>query len=670
MPLIGLEGELQRKYDWAKSVRQQYERQWLTNIAFYQGNQWLYYDKMTRQLVDAKRFMPSHKVALVINLVRPVLRTELAKLTKQKPVYNVVANTPDFDDKDQARIENYVLDHIWRKLKLDQVFSEALLWAILTGTGYVMTTWDADAGDVVVDYRQQIDEFGRPMVDDEGNPVPVIDSNGEPVVENVFSIGELNVEVPGSFEVYLDPLAKRPSDVGWFFRERVVDADEASYKYNTKISPESVTVIGASLEGNVLGSQKLEGRNVCILREFWQKPSLQYPLGRYIITTGNWRVIYSGENPYADSGVDLPLSVITHIPNPGRVYGDSVATDLVPIQTAYNKTRSQIVEVQNLMAWPKVLAAKGSLDTEPTSRAGEIVEYNGSLPAPSFWTPPGIPAYVVRELDRAWQEMIEVSGVHEATRGSVPANVRSGIAIAYVQEQDETRLVLTAHSYEAAIEDTCTKILRIARKYYVEPRTIRIVGPDRATKVAQFYGKDIPADADVHVVAGSSLPKSVIARQQFILDMWNARLIQDPAVAMRLLEFGNVEELYEDADLDISQAERENEAMAAGAPAVVEDFHNHTLHILQHNRFRKSERYDGLPQEIKQAFAAHVFQHMSMGGQLGVQPVAAQGTLGGLDLQSRVQRQALAQQLGIAAAQQGRVENIGQQERNLAKNRI
>lgn len=605
--------DLKKRYDWAREARRVYEKQWLVNIAFYLGDQWIYYDKTTGQLVNAKSFMPAHKVAIVVNQVMPAVRTELAKLTKQRPVCRVISATSDFDDKDEARVKNAILDHIWHKIGLDRTLRDALLWALLTGTGFLIPYWNADAGDTIVDYAVQVDEFGNPILDEEGNPIPVVDETGAYVVKDVFNIGELAVDAASPFEVLVDPLAKDTENIRWFFRDRVMEVEEVYYTYGVKVPSSTVNVL-SYLDNRILGSRKIEGKDVCVVTEYWERPSKKYPLGRYVIFSSDV-VIYVGDNPYADAGVPLPLAIIQHVPVPGRVYADSVVTQLIPVQVEYNKTRSQLIETKNLTAFPKVLAPKGSLPVTPTSRPGEVVEYIPTFGRPEFWTPPALPAYVIRELDRAREELIEISGIHEATRGAIPSSIRSGVAIAYITEQDETRLNVTAHSYEEAIAKLCTYLLRLARKYYIEPRTMRIVGPDRSSKVVQFYGKDIPEDADVYVEAGSSLPKSTVAKQQMLLDLWNAGVIRDPSVMLKLLEFGNLEDLYHDADLDIDQATRENDMMQQGIMPVVEDFHVHELHIREHNRFRKTEKYEQLPAEIKAIFAQHVAQHQTFLGQ-------------------------------------------------------
>jgi len=135
------------------------------------------------------------------------------------------------------------------------------------------------------------------------------------------------------------------------------------------------------------------------------------------------------------------------------------------------------------------------------------------------------------------------------------------------------------------------------------------------------------------VQSGSSLPPSRVARQEFVMQLWAARIIQDPRVVLRLLEFGNVEGLYEDLNLDIAQAQRENERLKNGDPnVVVEDFHNHEVHIYEHDKFRKTAEYEALPDEIKELFRRHVEEHRRMWQQ------EVLGSLGGMTGQQQEQQ--------------------------------
>jgi hypothetical protein len=51
--------------------------------------------------------------------------------------------------------------------------------------------------------------------------------------------------------------------------------------------------------------------------------------------------------------------------------------------------------------------------------------------------------------------------------------------------------------------------------------------------------------------------------------------------------------------------------ITAGAPGLipVDDFDLHEVHLEEHNRYRMSQEYETLPDQIKQQFQKHVQQH-------------------------------------------------------------
>ena len=94
---------------------------------------------------------------------------------------------------------------------------------------------------------------------------------------------------------------------------------------------------------------------------------------------------------------------------------------------------------------------------------------------------------------------------------------------------------------------------------------------------------------------------------------------------LQLLEFGNVSEIFDDVDLDTSQAKRENEQFinhqnlqrvphplevgqwVVSLPAF--DFEDHEIHIQTHNKLRKSPRYRQMTEELRKGLDFHVMVH-------------------------------------------------------------
>jgi len=72
-----------------------------------------------------------------------------------------------------------------------------------------------------------------------------------------------------------------------------------------------------------------------------------------------------------------------------------------------------------------------------------------------------------------------------------------------------------------------------------------------------------------------------------------------------------MDDVYSEFEQDTAQAQTENDKFQQGDISPdVRDFYNHDAHVKEHNKFRKSETYLQLPDELKAIIDNHVQQHM------------------------------------------------------------
>jgi hypothetical protein len=104
------------------------------------------------------------------------------------------------------------------------------------------------------------------------------------------------------------------------------------------------------------------------------------------------------------------------------------------------------------------------------------------------------------------------------------------------------------------------------------------------------------------------LPRSKAAKQQFILDLWDRQLEQDPRKVREMLELSSGEP--DEWTIDLDQAERENRRLMQGDTSVqVEEWHNHPAHLYQHHLEMKSADWDVQSEELKQIWRDHCEDH-------------------------------------------------------------
>src|SRR5882757_72084 len=81
---------VQSQYSSAKNARSRIERQWYMNLAFYRGRQNISFVSTTAATNGFRLLVPPAppwRVRMVINKIRPMIRTEVSKLTSQKPSF-------------------------------------------------------------------------------------------------------------------------------------------------------------------------------------------------------------------------------------------------------------------------------------------------------------------------------------------------------------------------------------------------------------------------------------------------------------------------------------------------------------------------------------------------------------------------------------------------------
>ena len=385
--------------------------------------------------------------------------------------------------------------------------------------------------------------------------------------------------------------------------------------YGKKVKAPNVKSTNDILEDsflNMVGVQPVTSKDQVLMLEVWIKPGNRLlPGGGMVTVVGDTIVQVKKNFPYKHG--DFPFTKLDAVPS-GKFYADSVITDMIPIQREYNRTRSQIIEAKNLMSKPKLLAAKGSINPNAiTSEPGQVILYTPGFDKPTPMPAMPLPAHVLNEVQQLQQDMDDVSGQHEISRGQNPTQVTAATALSYLQEQDDTKLSDTISSLEEGVEKLGRHILSHVSQFWTTERTVQVVGADGSFDAQVYKGSAIGGNLNVRVEAGSALPQSKAAKQAFIMDLIKLQVI--PAEkALEMLDIGGIERVYEDYLTDVRQAQRENIKMSVGAPVEPNDFDNHAIHVETHNKFRKSQEFETLPDEVKTLFQQHCDLHnMALG---------------------------------------------------------
>jgi hypothetical protein len=332
----------------------------------------------------------------------------------------------------------------------------------------------------------------------------------------------------------------------------------------------------------------------------------------------------------------MPFVFFQHIPRTGTIWPDCVITHIRGPNLEIDKTVSQLIENKDYMANPMWrVATQHKIQGKIKNVAGGIVRYRHVPNIPPPEPVPGLqmPSQVENLLVGLREQILDISGQSEVARGRVPSGVRSGVAVAYLQEEDDTKIAPTVENMEEAIAMMGSLTLERFSQFYHVERILRFYRRDGVFDVRKFKGADLKNNTDVICQAGSAMPRSKAAKQQFVLELLSLGIKNDPKWAEEALELGEGEP--DDNDKAIAQANRENNMMLHGvwkgqtardaqdpeneegfqklvAAVPVKAWHNHQLHIQRHTSVMMDEEFDDLAvtnPEIVRLFDEHLNMH-------------------------------------------------------------
>jgi hypothetical protein len=610
-----------------KSARIDQERQWYMNLAFYFGNHYLKPLGSFKELSFVTPKAPPWRVRLVVNRIRPAIRTEIAKLTAQKPTAYVIPATGEDEDKAAAKAAEQIWESAYRDKELKKVLRRTLWWGTICGNAFVKEYWDASTGPTMV------------------NPLTGMEETA----------GDVELEVVTPFHLFIpDITIEDIEQQPYVLHSTLKDANYVRRIYGFDATPNS-SANDSIIDNrylNIISDASVNKKNQVLVHEVWIKPygHKDFPEGG-LLTVVNSKVVQRIDKyPYPHG--EFPFAKFDHVQS-GKFYSDSVIVDLIPLQRELNKSRSQIIEAKNLTSKPQLIAPKGSVQARKiTSEPGQVIEYTPGLAPPTPLPMQALPSYVLEEVDRLKQEMDEIAGTTEMSRGNNPTQVTAYSALSYLQDQSETKLSASVSSVEELAEKIARLYLKYVVYYWDMPRTIKAVGKDKMVEVAAWKGSDLKGNTDIRMEAGSAIPLGKQQQRAFLMDLFKLGAFP-PESLLELLDMNNLEDAQSDFLVDKQQTQRENILfMSLGAemppqmlqpsvdpatgqqvpPQVPQIFlphsyDNHEAHIQYHNNFRKTQEFEQASDTVKQLFEQHVVLHQQ--ALMGIMPAMGGPPVGG-----------------------------------------
>lgn len=587
----------------SQANRISHEGIWMTNIAYLLGFDSVFYDPNLKQFrptgasTGGNQFVKRNRIHS--NLILPGVQNRLARMLKNAPQYDVRPDSMTEDDKEGARLGIEVIGSVWDKQAINRKRIDLGMWLQECGHAYIGVCWD--------------DQLGEPMCDPESGDFMAYE-------------GQTRADVVSALECFADPLAKTFDECAWFSRAKVRKLDYFRTHYPDRgelVKEEGAWLLSAQYEmrintlntsGAASSGTTEQMKGAAIEISYYEKRSQKYPRGRHIVTA-NGVLLKNGDLAVGE----IPFAKFDDVVVGGKYYSESIITHVRPLQDQYNRTLVKRSEWVNKLLAGKYIAARGHglMQEAMNDQSGEIVEYDfvPGAAEPHALTLPVIPSYAYQESKEIKQDVYDIMGLSEVSRGQLPSASIPAMGIQLLLEQDETRMGVETEQHEHSWARVGMLILKHESKFAITPRKLKSKGKGLSYKVKDYCGEDLHNNFDVTVIRGSTIANSKVVHRQEILNLFSQGLLgspQDPSVIQKvlgMLQYGEVGEAWEDYHLTMAQIEKDIGIIEDGQLPPVDEKDNHVLHMIHKNRYRISEKWDELSPQGQAALQANIGAH-------------------------------------------------------------
>ena len=552
---------------------------------------------------------------LVVNHLYDLTVQRVARVTRNKPAVSINPANSEHKDKVSARVMKYWIDYLLYQNDFDSIVANVATAAYIMGEAYIPSRWDAEAGEKTEAWQEEemaAEREQRParvaQVDADGNQI--LSEEGEPLfIERAVKTGDVVLEC----WTPLDTIVERCGDfkkAKYWFHEEYVDIDELKLLYPEeadKLKPDSHEDALSKFR-DIAGYDGGPAEGKILVRYFRHKPTSFLASGRFVVSTSSAILV---NKPLAKGETGLGLARLTDIDVPKRQYGLSFYEHGKRINAAINDLTSMGMRNSKLMAHPRWVLPRGSLiKKDALGNDITIVEYQGPTP-PQMVAPPPMNQELMTMRADLKQDLQLILGVSDASRGDVPANIRSALALQLIDEQEEQRANSSVAKHAALIREVIQNSINVAGAYYEkdDKRLLPVVGQNNRYLVKEFDPSHLTKSYDIRVANSSGLPQTKAARTEMLIALKEAfpTMITDERAA-ELLQFGDVEGFYDAATAAVKAAQAENEAMineeSEDEPTIFEDL---IVHWSEHVKEVQNRSFKiTTPKQVQEKFVAHI----------------------------------------------------------------
>lgn len=592
---------LANNFDNGINARRNAERRWLISLAFLAGRQYVFFNENVHMLQQLTRQRGT--VRTVDNQLIKRWSRLVADLIKTDPIMSVIPATTNDEDLAAARMGDKVLKSWWQSQKMRKKIRVLAGWIYSTGNGFLYDRWNP--------------KIGPTEIAGEG-----------PNEGKLIYAGDAEVGVRSPFEVVV-PTSQFGSnelhDMPWMIEVSYMALEDITRNWESGhlVKAESYPTNQVDLNGILgnIGGHTQTAFKGAFVKRMSMKPCEDFPKGLYLVAA-NGVVLEQGEYSF----LHYHLEHFKDIDIPGMFWATSKVEQGIGLQKTWNRIVSSVDEFNRVCAKGKMLVPRGAnLEADPDDTNGQTLYYTPVLGrSPEWMNPPQMSQTAVLGLEATDKSLQDLFSQHEVTEGTNRSDIRSGLMVGLLREQDAHGAIPTHAVFEEGLEAVMGRVLKRIQAGYASERMLKVRGDEGDWEIVPFKGADLNNNTDVMVKRDSSLPDSRTAREAQVFERYQAGLYGDPAdpkvrlKISRMLDDGTADDVYDMMKLDQKYARWENQMLlqSDGTDYLVNLYDDHGIHIEEHTAFMKSLAFQkikgdnpSLFQQLNQIFEEHLNKH-------------------------------------------------------------
>lgn len=443
-------------------------------------------------------------VKLPVNHFRNLADHIINMVTANRPSFQARAINTDHKSLIQTKLANGLLDYYMREKRMESFLKMAVTYAVVLGSGYIKMGWNSTSGEVY-DY---IEETKTPIY-----------------------AGDVEFSNLSPYDVVFDTTKEDPH-FDWI----IVRTFKNKYALAAKFPEKKDEILGLKTKSrlsnyHLMMSNADETMDVPVY-EFFHKRDEALPDGRYMLYCDDNIVLMDNPLPYRD----IPIFRITPSTILGTPFGYTNMFDIIPLQEAVNSLYSAILTNQNAFNVQNLWVPRGcDIDVNNLTGGLNIIEGNAQAGKPEPMNLLASSPETYNFLGLLEKTMETISAVNSVARGNAESGIKSGNALALIQQQALQFMSGLQQSYIQLIEDVGTGLINLLKDFASVPRVAAISGIANKTNLKEFTGGDLESINRVIVDVGNSLSQCLEKDTPILMFDGSIKMVQNIVVGDLLM---------------------------------------------------------------------------------------------------------------------------------------